>query len=598
MMLSHPNPLNALRILALSISLLFLQNGKAETVQSFLDWKIGMSVEEAINLDPEYTFSPYSNLGTEVWYRYFGPIEVPFQEASGGTRSLLLKFVGDRLVQIQVEFSKEPSVEACVTHFRSAVKYLSDLAEVKVEGKFEGMNLTQELVNMTSPYVYQLPERPHLSVHARYVESVYLCSFSIMEDGEGSSMVATDSDGDEEDENAWPMTLPGAPDKTFGKRLSSIHALLVRPLEEGDNAAAAMKLSISAFPDRTDGKVEFSFNQEVGEDMTRASREVVRSAQLRHGIMPANANVQFGFADKWGGKDGPSAAVACALLLESLLSEFDIPENLAVTGDLNADGTVQPVGGVADKVRGALAAKCDLIGIPRSNAQDIDDLVVEENLRIFLTAKIFTLSTLDQALKLANAGARSEEENQALADFTQLQADLAAGGATVLFAEETKAKLQSIQKRIPNFYSADILLRAANRQLPQRFSLAGTLTRLDEAMAPFANSIAALRAGESISHFQDGRGDPFQEAKNRLRALSEKSDERLLPVISAEMGVIGQIQSFINANIGSQTVLNQYRSELKAYTERSASAWKAVRNDREIQDQLMKRGINLGWDEE
>jgi predicted ATP-dependent protease len=73
-------------------------------------------------------------------------------------------------------------------------------------------------------------------------------------------------------------------------------------------------------------------------------------------------------------KDGPSVAVACALLLESIISGVELDRNFAVTGDMNADGTVQPVGGIDGKIRGSVKARCIHVGIPVENKKSISDI--------------------------------------------------------------------------------------------------------------------------------------------------------------------------------------------------------------------------------
>ncbi|MEQ1841065.1 MAG: S16 family serine protease [Verrucomicrobiales bacterium] len=384
----------------------------------------------------------------------------------------------------------------------------------------------------------------------------------------------------------------GADGKKFNRSLGTINALLVRPLEDGKNAASAMKLTVTAIGERTDGVVDFGFNQEVGEDMQRANQEVVRAVMLRNGGFPANMNVRFGFADKWGGKDGPSAAVACALLLESLIHGFEIPAQLAVTGDLNADSTVQPVGGVADKIRGAMDANCSLIGIPASNEEDVTDLVVEENLRRFLTAKVFTLEKLDDALLLADPSRMSDDVRKAFTDLDAVQKELAVQGAA-LFSPEMQQRLTSIQTALPNCYTAKILAAAGRRTLPVRYSLVGSLMRIDEAMAPFAGFLAKVKEEKSIDEFRLTRDNPMQLAKNRLNALRSKSDERLIAVIDAQKAVVDQFQRFVSADIGSTSVFDSHIKELEKVDSRAAEAWKQVRDNREIQDQFMKRGISL-----
>jgi len=390
----------------------------------------------------------------------------------------------------------------------------------------------------------------------------------------------------------WSYRAMGSEGKELKLSISSIHALLVRPLDGGRNAAAAMKLTATAVPVADGGNIEFAFNQAIGNDMKKASEEVVRAVLLRNGGLPANFEVQFGFADKWVGKDGPSAAVACAILLESMIHGFEIPAHLAVTGDLNSDSSVQPVGGVADKIRGAMDMGCNVIGIPRANEEDVDDLVVEESLRRFLSAKIFTLNQLGDAIALADPSQMSATQTQAIADLEAIQNELGAQGA-LLYSPVIQGRLSAVYEALPNCYTAKLLLAASRHSLPTRYSLAGSLVRIDESMAPFADSLAKIKNGIPIGEFQYGRDNPLQEAKNRLNSLRTKSDERLIGVIDSQKQLVDQFQRVINSNTKSTTVHDELTEQLKKAVARANLEWDHIRGDRDIQDQIMRRGISL-----
>ena len=61
-----------------------------------------------------------------------------------------------------------------------------------------------------------------------------------------------------------------------------------------------------------------TFNQDTGPMMEKALQEVREFHAIRHGRWPENYKIEVSFADKYTPKDGPSAAVACALLVEGL----------------------------------------------------------------------------------------------------------------------------------------------------------------------------------------------------------------------------------------------------------------------------------------
>jgi len=73
-------------------------------------------------------------------------------------------------------------------------------------------------------------------------------------------------------------------------------------------------------------------------------------------------------------KDGPSAGVALYTALVSLFTDRPVHNNVAMTGEISLRGLVLPVGGVKEKVLGALAAGIEVVILPKRNQADLDDI--------------------------------------------------------------------------------------------------------------------------------------------------------------------------------------------------------------------------------
>ena len=76
-------------------------------------------------------------------------------------------------------------------------------------------------------------------------------------------------------------------------------------------------------------------------------------------------------------KDGPSAGVAIAASLVSLLNEKPVRGDVAMTGEVTLTGRVLPVGGIREKVLAARRAGIHHILMPMHNKKDLVDLPVE-----------------------------------------------------------------------------------------------------------------------------------------------------------------------------------------------------------------------------
>lgn len=76
-------------------------------------------------------------------------------------------------------------------------------------------------------------------------------------------------------------------------------------------------------------------------------------------------------------KDGPSAGLAHTIALISLFSGKPVPPTLAMTGEVSLRGRVLPVGGIKEKLIGALRAGVERVLLPEGNRKDVRDLPEE-----------------------------------------------------------------------------------------------------------------------------------------------------------------------------------------------------------------------------
>jgi ATP-dependent Lon protease len=76
-------------------------------------------------------------------------------------------------------------------------------------------------------------------------------------------------------------------------------------------------------------------------------------------------------------KDGPSAGVALATAIASLLTGIKVDPDVAMTGEITLTGQVLPIGGLKEKVLGAKRAGIRKIIMPKRNEIDLDDIPKE-----------------------------------------------------------------------------------------------------------------------------------------------------------------------------------------------------------------------------
>ncbi|MDX9744144.1 MAG: endopeptidase La, partial [Arcobacteraceae bacterium] len=96
-------------------------------------------------------------------------------------------------------------------------------------------------------------------------------------------------------------------------------------------------------------------------------------------------------------KDGPSAGIAMALTIASILSGKKVYANLAMTGELTLTGKVLPIGGLKEKLIAASKANMKRAFIPLKNyKRDLKEIPEE----VLASMEIIPVTTIDEVMEL------------------------------------------------------------------------------------------------------------------------------------------------------------------------------------------------------
>jgi ATP-dependent Lon protease len=116
---------------------------------------------------------------------------------------------------------------------------------------------------------------------------------------------------------------------------------------------------------------------DVMKESAQAAVTLVKSQADRLGIDPSalddcdlHIHVPAGAIPK----DGPSAGVAIATSLASLLSQRTVRADVAMTGEISLRGVVMPVGGIKEKCVAAARAGIRTVILPARNRRDLEDI--------------------------------------------------------------------------------------------------------------------------------------------------------------------------------------------------------------------------------
>jgi ATP-dependent Lon protease len=115
----------------------------------------------------------------------------------------------------------------------------------------------------------------------------------------------------------------------------------------------------------------------VMQESAKAALSYIRSKAEDLGLAPdfyENMDIHLHVPAGAIPKDGPSAGVAMATALASLILGVPVSSELGMTGEITLRGQVLPVGGIKEKVLAAHRAGLRRICLPRRNEQDLDEL--------------------------------------------------------------------------------------------------------------------------------------------------------------------------------------------------------------------------------
>jgi ATP-dependent Lon protease len=134
------------------------------------------------------------------------------------------------------------------------------------------------------------------------------------------------------------------------------------------------------------GHTALSYVRSILSEIGLPEREFVR--QQVHVHVPAGAIP----------KDGPSAGVAIATAIASLVSGIPIRGDVAMTGEVTLRGRVLAVGGVREKALAALRSGITTIIIPENNVSDLREIPKELKRRITFVPVSHMREVLDNVL--------------------------------------------------------------------------------------------------------------------------------------------------------------------------------------------------------
>ncbi len=147
------------------------------------------------------------------------------------------------------------------------------------------------------------------------------------------------------------------------------------------------------------GKMTVTGNlKDVMKESISAAASYVRSRALDFGIEPPlfdRRDIHVHVPEAATPKDGPSAGIAMATAIVSVMTGIPVRRDIAMTGEVTLRGRVLPIGGLKEKLLAALRGGVKKVLIPEENTKDLAE--IPANVKNDLD--IVPVSRMDEVLK-------------------------------------------------------------------------------------------------------------------------------------------------------------------------------------------------------
>ena len=143
--------------------------------------------------------------------------------------------------------------------------------------------------------------------------------------------------------------------------------------------------------------------KDVMKESVSAAASYVRSRATEYGLKPPvfdKTDIHIHVPEGATPKDGPSAGVAMATAIVSVLTGIPIRRDIAMTGEISLRGRVLAIGGLKEKLLAALRAGTKTVLIPEENEKDLAD--IPQN--VLDALEVIPVTTVDEVLQHALTG--------------------------------------------------------------------------------------------------------------------------------------------------------------------------------------------------
>ena len=157
---------------------------------------------------------------------------------------------------------------------------------------------------------------------------------------------------------------------------------------------------------KTKGSGKLTITGQLGDVMKESAQiavSLVKSMYPEKAEMLEKEDLHIHVPDGATPKDGPSAGITLTTALASLVSGVPVPPAVAMTGEVSLQGSVNPIGGLSEKLMAAQRSGVKKVFIPADNVDDLRDVAKEVREKLTIVP-VQTVGEVLQNLALMQSG--------------------------------------------------------------------------------------------------------------------------------------------------------------------------------------------------
>lgn len=213
--------------------------------------------------------------------------------------------------------------------------------------------------------------------------------------------------------DARRILAQNAPGTKIERQQASIYVMAVGFDSSGAVIGGAQELTLTAIPGAPRGNTAVAFVPASGEARRATLDDAVWAVRLDHPRWEASkANLRLTPELHDATVAGAPLGAAAGVLLRSMLEGFEIDPGVAITGDVNPDGSLRPVTGIGGRLRAAplSPSRCGTLILPSGSEPQLADALVFNGWGTLvkvqaIAADSLELAAVDRGNRAVRAGA-------------------------------------------------------------------------------------------------------------------------------------------------------------------------------------------------